>query len=69
MTVAVEVRLRAVRKARGWSLAAVAAKLGVSGSTVSRLERGLIPLTVPMLVELADVLGVEWQSLVVCTRH
>lgn len=36
-------RLRSERKARGWSLADVTVKTGIAESSLSLLERGLIP--------------------------
>jgi len=50
-------RLRALRAARGWSLAAVAAKSGLSISFLSAVERGQANPSVGNLFKLADAYG------------
>lgn len=50
--------IRSVREARGTSLRALAATVGVSPGTLSAVERGLTPLTVTRLEQLAAALDV-----------
>ncbi|GAA4515613.1 TetR family transcriptional regulator [Nonomuraea ferruginea] len=50
--------IRAARLARGLSLRALAARVGVSPATMSALETGRTPLTVDRLGEVAQVLDV-----------
>ena len=50
-------RLRALRLARGWSLAQVAAKAALSVSFLSAVERGLSSISVGNLFKLADAYG------------
>lgn len=50
-------RLRAMRTARGWSLAEVAAKAALSVSFLSAVERGLSSISVGNLFKLADAFG------------
>ncbi len=50
-------RLRALRTARGWSLAEVAAKSGLSISFLSSVERGQSRISVANLFKLADAYG------------
>ena len=50
-------RLRALRVERGWSLAEVAAKAGLSVSFLSAVERGLSSISVGNLFKLADAFG------------
>ena len=50
-------RLRALRVERGWSLAEVAAKAGLSVSFLSAVERGLSRISVGNLFKLADAFG------------
>ncbi|MGI5270410.1 TetR family transcriptional regulator [Nonomuraea sp. CA-218870] len=50
--------VRAARLARGLSLRALAARVGVSPATMSAIETGRTPLTVDRLVEVAQVLEV-----------
>ncbi len=50
-------RLRALRRARGWSLAEVAAKSGLSISFLSSVERGQSRISVANLFKLADAYG------------
>lgn len=51
--------IRGRREASGLSLRTLAAMLGVSPGTVSALERGLTPITVQRLEQVAVVLGVD----------
>ena len=50
-------RLRALRTERGWSLAAVARKSGLSTSFLSAVERGQSSIAVGNLFKLADAYG------------
>lgn len=50
--------IRAFREARGLSLRALSAEVGVSPATMSALERGLTPLTLSRLDQVAEALGV-----------
>lgn len=52
-------RLRALRLARGLSLAELAARTGVSEATMSRIETGSSQVSAPHLYGLAQMLGVE----------
>lgn len=61
---AVGPRLRAIRKQRGTTLADVAAKTGISVSTLSRLEAGRRRPTLELLLPLAQAYGVQIDELV-----
>jgi transcriptional regulator with XRE-family HTH domain len=52
-------RLRALRKARGWTLAEVSARTGLAISTLSKAERGHMSLTYDRIVQLADGLELD----------
>jgi transcriptional regulator with XRE-family HTH domain/KaiC/GvpD/RAD55 family RecA-like ATPase len=52
-------RIRGLRSAAGLSQSEVARHLGVTPSTVSQMEGGLIYPSIPALFRLAEVLGVE----------
>lgn len=54
-----ELRIRAVRKERGVSQRELARALGVSQSTLSRIERGERRVSVDRLVAIARALGVR----------
>lgn len=56
-------RLRELRKAKGLTLADVAAKSHLAISTISRAERGLLALTYDKLMNVAEGLGVEFSAL------
>lgn len=61
---AVGPRLRALRRARGITLAGLAAATGVSESTLSRLEGGQRRATLELLLPLARTYGVPLDDLV-----
>jgi transcriptional regulator with XRE-family HTH domain len=56
--------VRQLRRARGWSQAALAEKLELSTDYVSLLERGLRLPALPVLLAMADVLGADLDGLV-----
>jgi len=56
-------RLRAARQARGWSLDALAARAGMSASTLSRLESGKRQASLELLVPLTRHLGIRIDDL------
>ncbi|MGK8200675.1 helix-turn-helix domain-containing protein [Burkholderia cepacia] len=51
-------RLAAVRRARGWTQAVLADKLGLEKESVSRLESGKVAISIERLVMFCDVLDV-----------
>lgn len=57
-------RLRALRRARNISLAALAAETGLTSSTLSRLETGKLRPTLEQLLPLAQAHGVPLDDLV-----
>ncbi|MDY7089592.1 MAG: XRE family transcriptional regulator [Actinomycetota bacterium] len=57
-------RLQALRRARGLSLAALAAETGLTASTLSRLENGKLRPTLEQLLPLARAHGVPLDDLV-----
>lgn len=57
-------RLRLARQARGWTLDDLAAKAGMSPSTLSRLESGKRQATLELLVPLTRLLGIGLDDLV-----
>lgn len=57
-------RLRALRKARNTTLAALAAETGLTASTLSRLENGRLRPTLDQLLPLARAHGVPLDDLV-----
>ena len=59
----VGIRLRAARKARGWTLDELAARASVSASTLSRLESGKRQATLELLVPLTRQLGIRVDDL------
>ncbi len=54
-------RLRAVRKAKGWTLDDLAEKAGLSASTLSRLESGKRQASLELLLPLTRQLGIMEQ--------
>lgn len=52
-------RLRALRKARGWTLAQLAERSGLAISTISKTERGLMAPTYDRMLQLALGIGVD----------
>lgn len=57
-------RLRAVRRARGWTLDDLASRSGMSASTLSRLESGKRQASLELLLPLTRQLGVRIDDLV-----
>ncbi|QNE17402.1 helix-turn-helix transcriptional regulator [Kribbella qitaiheensis] len=57
-------RLRALRRARGVTLADLAAETGITSSTLSRLENGKLRPTLEQLLPLARAHGVPLEELV-----
>jgi transcriptional regulator with XRE-family HTH domain len=57
-------RLRAARRARGWTLDDLAARAGMSASTLSRLESGKRQASLELLVPLVRQLGIRLDDLV-----
>jgi transcriptional regulator with XRE-family HTH domain len=55
---AIGARIARARKSAGWSQAKLGDIVGVSTSTLCRIERGDQELTVPRAHDFADVLGV-----------
>jgi len=56
-------RIRAEREARGWSLAEVATRSGVSKAMISKVERGEASPTATLLVRLASAFGLTLATL------
>ncbi|MDO5053391.1 MAG: XRE family transcriptional regulator [Pseudoclavibacter sp.] len=56
-------RLRSARRARGWTLAELASRSGVSASTLSRLESGKRRATLELLLPITRRLGVRIDDL------
>ena len=56
-------RLRAVRKAKGWTLDDLAEKAGLSASTLSRLESGKRQASLELLLPLTRQLGIRVDDL------
>ena len=57
-------RLRAARKARGWTLDELAARASISASTLSRLESGKRQASLELLVPLTRQLGIRVDDLI-----
>lgn len=57
-------RIRLLREVRRLSMAEVAAQIGKSVGFISQMERGLSSAAVKELVQIADVLGVDFLTLV-----
>lgn len=53
------VRVREIRKARGWKLKDLADRTGLAVSTISKMERGEISLTYDRFMRLAQGLGMD----------
>lgn len=53
------VRVRQIRKARGWKLKDLADRTGLAVSTISKMERGEISLTYDRFMRLAQGLGMD----------
>lgn len=62
-------RLRELRRARGWTLAVVAARSGISQSTLSKVENQQMSLTYDNIVRLAEGLGVDPSDLFADAGH
>lgn len=60
-------RLRAARRARGWTLDDLASRAGMSTSTLSRLESGKRQVTLELLVPLTRQLGIRVDDLITST--
>lgn len=56
-------RLRAARQSRGWTLDDVAARAGLSASTLSRLESGKRQASLELLVPVTRILGIRVDDL------
>lgn len=56
-------RLRRLRNERGWTQVAMARALALSPSYLNQLEQNQRPLTVPVLLRISRVLGVDVQQL------
>lgn len=52
-------RLRALRRARGWTLAQLAKRSGLAISTISKAERGVMAPTYDRMLQLARGIGVD----------
>lgn len=57
-------RLRAIRQDRGWTLDDLAARAGMSASTLSRLESGKRQASLELLIPLTRQLGVRVDDLI-----
>lgn len=56
-------RVRALRKAKGWSQEGLAAKAKVSQGTLSRIENGAVDMRMDTLAFVALALGVQLHDL------
>jgi len=56
-------RVKRLRKSKGITQVDLATLLGVTQSKISRLERGVIPITVDQLAAIADALSVPVYTL------
>jgi transcriptional regulator with XRE-family HTH domain len=65
----VSVRLRSLRKARGWSLDELASRTNISPSTLSRLETGQRRMAIDQLVTLARALDTTVDELLAAHRE
>jgi transcriptional regulator with XRE-family HTH domain len=57
-------RIKELREVRGWSMRDLADRLGTSGSTVNKLEKGQTALNIPWMERLAAAFGVPIETLV-----
>lgn len=56
---ALDLRIRELREARGWSLDKLASQIGTSAPHLSQVERGVKNLNNRLIDALSDALGVE----------
>lgn len=68
LAAAIGKRLTAFRKERGMTQVELAEKLDVTQALLSKYERGEVRLTSPVIVRLADVLGVSTDALLGVTK-
>lgn len=68
LAAAIGKRLTAFRKERGMTQVELAEKLGVTQALLSKYERGEVRLTSPVIVRLADVLGVATDAILGVTK-
>ncbi|MGY9050140.1 hypothetical protein P775_04255 [Puniceibacterium antarcticum] len=54
-----ELRMRQIRKSRGWTVEHLASLAGMSKSHLSEIERGVKPFNAHTLAKIASALGVE----------
>jgi transcriptional regulator with XRE-family HTH domain len=52
-------RVRELRRTRGWTQTELAERIGVQQSAVAKIERGAVDPTTTMIVKLAKALGVS----------
>lgn len=52
-------RVRVIRKNKGWTQAELARRLGISASFLAHVERGVRPASLELLVEMCRVLEVS----------
>lgn len=57
-----------IREERGWSPDCAAALLRISPAYLRRLERGAVPLSLPLAERMAGVYGVDLNALVMPVR-
>jgi transcriptional regulator with XRE-family HTH domain len=65
----IRARVRGLRLARGWSLDALAARCGLSASTLSRIETGHRRIAIDQLSPIARALGTSIDQLVELTSQ
>jgi len=63
-TMAIGKRLAQLRKARGVTQMELAKKLGLSQNAISAYERGVARISAPMLLKLADALGISAEEII-----
>lgn len=56
-------RIKELRAARGWSLRHLADEVNSTTSTIRRLEQGEVELVHPLVLQIAEKLGVPWPDL------